>query len=166
MFFLHNVRYILELNRNLLSMSMFNVLKYCIRVEHGVSKISHGEVIETLFIDQIKSIYLNDKVVDSVFNHRWITFIESINRRWITFTESCQEKKTKYLRMKLLETMAEKTQFKVNVSTISTSSNERKIINALDYYLIWTKVMREIVSSQRDNYVRLECYSLNVAEGL
>lgn len=68
--------------------------------------------------------------------------------------------------MKLLETMAEKTQFKMNVSTISTSSNERKITNALDYYLICAKVMREIVSSQKDNYVRLECHSLNVVEGL
>ena len=42
---IHNVRYVLELKQNLLSISMFDDLGYCTRVERGMFKISHDEVI-------------------------------------------------------------------------------------------------------------------------
>ena len=42
---IHNVRYVPELKRNLLSISMFDDLGYCTRVEHGVLKISRDELI-------------------------------------------------------------------------------------------------------------------------
>lgn len=44
-FLLHTVKYIPTLKQNLLSISMFDDIEYCTRVEHGVLKISHGEVI-------------------------------------------------------------------------------------------------------------------------
>lgn len=46
-FLLHNVRHVLELMHDLLSIRMFDDLDYCIRIEHEVLKISHGEVIIT-----------------------------------------------------------------------------------------------------------------------
>lgn len=47
-----------------------------------------------------------------------------INKKCITLCDFCQGKKSKGLRMKLLETMVEKTQFKVEVLTMDTSSSE------------------------------------------
>lgn len=44
-FLLHKVRYVPKFKHNLLSISMFDDLDYCTRVEHVVLKISHGEVI-------------------------------------------------------------------------------------------------------------------------
>lgn len=44
-FLLHSVRYVPELERNLLSISMFDDLGCCTRVEHGMLKILHGKVI-------------------------------------------------------------------------------------------------------------------------
>lgn len=49
---------------------------------------------------------------------------------------------------------------------MNSSSSERTITDIYCYYLIRDKVMRNIVSSQRDDYVGLRCYISNVAEGL
>jgi len=46
-FLLKNVRYIPELKRNLISMSMFGGLGYCTRIECGMMRISHGELVIT-----------------------------------------------------------------------------------------------------------------------
>ena len=42
---MQDVRYILELKRNLLSISMFDVLGYSTKIEHGILKISNGWLI-------------------------------------------------------------------------------------------------------------------------
>ena len=42
---IHNMRYVPELKQNLLSISMFDDLGYCTRVEHEVLKISHDKLI-------------------------------------------------------------------------------------------------------------------------
>lgn len=68
--------------------------------------------------------------------------------------------------MKLLETMAEKTQFEMKFPTMDTSSSKGIVTEAFDYHLTHDKVSSEIAASQRDNYVNLGCYALNVAEGL
>ncbi|KAK2447548.1 secreted RxLR effector protein [Trifolium repens] len=44
-FLLKNVRYIPELKRNLISISMFDGLGYCTRIERGVMRISHGALV-------------------------------------------------------------------------------------------------------------------------
>ena len=44
-FLLKEVRYVPELTRNLISISMFDSIGYCTRIEHGVCKISHGALI-------------------------------------------------------------------------------------------------------------------------
>lgn len=44
-FFHHNMNYVPEFRRNLLSISMFDDLGYCARVGHEVLKILHGEMI-------------------------------------------------------------------------------------------------------------------------
>lgn len=59
--------------------------------------------------------------------------------------------------IKLLETMIEKTLFEVEVHTMNTSSSES---------LTHDKVRKKIVPSQKNNYVGLGCYALNVVEGL
>lgn len=66
--------------------------------------------------------------------------------------------------MELLETMMEKTQFEMKVSTMDISSNERTVTEDFDYNLTCDKVKREIAPSQRDIYADLECYALNVDE--
>ncbi|RDX86307.1 hypothetical protein CR513_32380, partial [Mucuna pruriens] len=42
---LQDVRYVLELKRNLLSITLFDVLGYTARIEHGMHKISNGALI-------------------------------------------------------------------------------------------------------------------------
>jgi len=42
---LRDVRFVPELKRNLISLSMFYSLVYCTRIEHRVCKISHGALI-------------------------------------------------------------------------------------------------------------------------
>lgn len=49
---------------------------------------------------------------------------------------------------------------------MNSSSSERTVIDIYCYHLICDKVMRNIVSSQRDDYVGLKCYISNVVEGL
>ena len=44
-FLLRDVRFVPELKRNLISITMFDSLGYCTRIEHGVCKISHGALI-------------------------------------------------------------------------------------------------------------------------
>lgn len=44
-FLLKDVRYIPELRRNLISISMFDGLGYCTRIERGVMRISHGALV-------------------------------------------------------------------------------------------------------------------------
>jgi len=44
-FLLKDVRFVPELKRNLISLSMFDSLGYCTGIEHGVCKISHGALI-------------------------------------------------------------------------------------------------------------------------
>ncbi|CAJ2668093.1 unnamed protein product [Trifolium pratense] len=44
-FLLKNVRYIPELKRNLISISMFDNLGYCTRIERGVMRISNGALV-------------------------------------------------------------------------------------------------------------------------
>ena len=44
-FLLKNVRYICELKRNLISISMFDGLGYCTRIENGMIRISHGALV-------------------------------------------------------------------------------------------------------------------------
>jgi hypothetical protein len=39
------VRYIPEFKRNLISISMFDSLGYCTRIELGVMRISHGALV-------------------------------------------------------------------------------------------------------------------------
>jgi len=42
---LRDMRYVSKLKQNLISISMFYILGYCTRIEHGVCKISHGALI-------------------------------------------------------------------------------------------------------------------------
>ena len=44
-FLLKDVRYIPELKRNLISISMFDGLGYCTRIERGMMRISHGALV-------------------------------------------------------------------------------------------------------------------------
>jgi len=44
-FLLKNVRYIPERKRNLISISMFDGLGYCTRIERGMMRISHGALV-------------------------------------------------------------------------------------------------------------------------
>jgi len=44
-FLLKNVRYIPELKRNLISISVFDGLGYCTRIECGMMRISHGALV-------------------------------------------------------------------------------------------------------------------------
>lgn len=83
---------------------------------------------------QIKSIWLNGKIVDCVFNdyRRGGKSYEMlgmepegknfINHRCITFSESHHKKKCKDTSVRLLETMTEMTQFEEVVSTMDASS--------------------------------------------
>lgn len=49
---------------------------------------------------------------------------------------------------------------------IDTIISEGMIKVASDYHLILDKVWRDIISSQRDSYVGLGCYALNVEDVL
>lgn len=49
---------------------------------------------------------------------------------------------------------------------IDTIISEGMIKVTSDYHLILDKVWRDIISSQRDNYVGLGCYALNVEDVL
>jgi len=44
-FLLKDVRFVPEFKQNLISLSMFDSLGYCTRIEYGVCKISHGALI-------------------------------------------------------------------------------------------------------------------------
>lgn len=62
--------------------------------------------------------------------------------------------------MKILETMAGKTWFQVEVHTMNIISIEGMITKACD------KLRKKIVLSQKNNYFGLRCYALNVDKGL
>lgn len=62
--------------------------------------------------------------------------------------------------------MVEKTQFKVDVHIIHTSSSEGSITKTSSCHLIRNKVTREIVPSQTYDNANSGRYALNVVEGL
>lgn len=66
--------------------------------------------------------------------------------------------------MRLLETMVEMTLFEVKVPNLDTSSIKGTITEASEYHLTRDKVRRDIVPSQRENYVDLRYYALNMAK--
>lgn len=93
---------------------------------------------------------LYDKVINCVFNgyprsdkgyepleveHEWSKFI--INK-CITFSEMCKRSNSKDLEMKVLKTMAKKTQFKVEVHVMDTSSSDGIFI--VDLQTKWVEV--------------------------
>jgi len=57
------VRFVPELKRNLISLSMFDSLGYCIIIEHGVCKISHGALITVKRYKMIGLYILDDSMV-------------------------------------------------------------------------------------------------------
>lgn len=66
-----------------------------------------------------------------------------IDRRSITFRESCQGKKSKDMWMKVLDTMAKKTQFEVEFPTMdNSSSSEGTITRISDYHYTHDKERR------------------------
>lgn len=73
--------------------------------------------------------------------------LKLINHICITLNEFCQGKKIKDIWMMILETMAEKTQFEVEFTTIDTCRSERTITKASDYHLTHDKLRTEIVPS-------------------
>lgn len=68
--------------------------------------------------------------------------------------------------MNALETMTGKTQSEIKVPTMRTNSAEGTIACVCDYYLTNNKIRRKNISSQRNIYVDIVCYALNVAEEL
>lgn len=58
-FLLKDVRFVPELKRNLISLSMFDSLGYSTRIEHGVCKISHGALI-TVKGSKMNGLYILD----------------------------------------------------------------------------------------------------------
>lgn len=114
------------------------------------------KVIQTLLIDQIKLIELDGKVVNYVFNiyirgddgyKLWVMKhggSKFTNCGCITFNESWKNRKSKYMKMKILETMAGNTQFEDEVSVMDTSSSEWTITKASNYYLTCDKVRIEL----------------------
>lgn len=134
--------------------------------------------VKSFLIDEIKSILFDGKFVNCVFNgyprgrngYELLAMelggLKFINHKCITFSESYKGNKSKDVGMKILETMAEKTRFEVKVPLMNTISSERRIIDTYDYHLTHIKVMRKIVPSQRENYVYIECYALNMDERL
>lgn len=137
------------------------------------------QVAKTLFIDQIKLIQLDCKVIDCVFNgyprgrkgyemlgveHRGSKLI---SYRCVIFSKSCQKKKNKDMRMKLLVTIEEKTQFEVEVSTMDTNSSKGVIAKAYDYHQTSDNVIKVgdcIISNGRLCKSWVLC--LNMAKGL
>lgn len=68
--------------------------------------------------------------------------------------------------MKLLKTMEEKTRLEVEFPTMNTSSSDRTVTKAFEYHLTCDKVRRTFIPSQRDYYIGLGRYAMNVAKGL
>lgn len=68
--------------------------------------------------------------------------------------------------MKISETMAGNTQFKVEVSAMDTNSSDGTVIEFSNYHLTRDKVMRKVVLSQRYDYAGLDKYFLNIVEEL
>jgi len=58
-FLLKDVRFVPKLKRNLISISMFDSLGYCTRIEHEVCKISHGALI-TVKRSKMNGLYILD----------------------------------------------------------------------------------------------------------
>ena len=56
---LQDVKYVLELKRNLLSISMFDNLGYSTKIEHGLIKISNGALIVAEGVKR-KGLYILD----------------------------------------------------------------------------------------------------------
>lgn len=97
---------------------------------------------------------------------------------WIvTFDKTCMGKNYKDLEVKESETKIEKTHCKLEVPTIETKDEEvvknhisttieEKHTVSPNCQLTRDRVRREIVPPQRYNHVDIDCYVLNVAEGL
>ena len=124
------------------------------------------------------SIQLDIKIVECVFNSypRCRKGYEQLgvgpgglkftNPICINFSDFHHRKKSKDMGMKILENMAEKTQFEVEVPTIDTSNNEGMITKTFAYHFIHDKVGKKIIPSQKGGYAGLGCYTLNVVEQL
>lgn len=56
---LRDVRFVPELKQNLISLSMFDSLGYCTRIEHGVCKIEHDALI-TVKGSKMNGLYILD----------------------------------------------------------------------------------------------------------
>lgn len=54
----------------------------------------------------------------------------------------------------------------MEILAIDTSNSEGTVKNVYDDHLIYDKVRREIVLTQRYDYIGHECYALNLPEGL
>lgn len=64
--------------------------------------------------------------------------------------------------MEILETMIGKTQFKVEVFDMDTSSSNGRVTTTYDYHLTNYKVRRKIMTSQDYNYTSLDFHVLIV----
>lgn len=130
-------------------------------MEYEDYNLHYFEDHKNFSFDLIKPIQLDGKVVDYVLNGylRGVKGYELlgveprgskfINQIHITFSKCHKGNKRKYMEMKLLEAMVEKTRFKVDVHIIHTSSSEGSITKISSCHLICNKVTREIVPSQR-----------------
>lgn len=97
--------------------------------------------------------------------------------RYFTFDETHIRLKCKDSKVNELETMIEKSQFQVEVSTTETREEEvvetpisitieRQYLVSPNYHQAREGVRRENVPSQRHIYTNLICYALSVVEGL
>jgi hypothetical protein len=59
-FFVKNLRYIPELKRNFMSISMFDSLCYCTGIERVVMQISHGALVVSKW-SKIQGLYILDR---------------------------------------------------------------------------------------------------------
>lgn len=136
---------------------------------------SYSKITKALHVAQIKLILIYGKVVGYVGNgyprggkSYDLLKVEPggskfINHICITFNV-CLEKKSKDLRMKLLEIMTKKTRFEVKFPTMDISCSKGTIIKAYDCHLTHDKASNKILPSPRDNYVDFLYYALNVVE--
>ena len=75
-FLLKNVRYIPELKRNLISVSMFDGLGYCSRIEPGMMRISHGALLIAKG-SEIKGLYILEG--STVIAHASVASVDTLD---------------------------------------------------------------------------------------
>ena len=75
-FLLKDVRYIPELKRNLISISMFDGLGYCTRIERGMMRISHGALVIAKG-SKIHGLYILDG--STVIGHASVASVDTLD---------------------------------------------------------------------------------------